>query len=127
MQSRARELSRLQQIAEAVWLGKSQDLRRKAAEEREVACKLASLADGKRISIANLSAAGSDGAQLAATARWMRWAERERQRLNRELARLRAEKLDVQQRARASFGRNSAVEKLIELDRRKTAQRRNRA
>lgn len=113
MKTRKEDLQRLKRVTEAVWLSASQVLRARAEAERAAAAKLAGLAADRHRSLKILSGETSDAAQILAASRWMRWSEAERSRLNIDLARRRAELAQEQEKAKAAFARDQALEKIL--------------
>jgi hypothetical protein len=114
---RKKDLERLVAVTEVAWAAASQGLRRQAALERAASVKLQDLAQARRRSLDGLVAADqSDTAMISAASGWMIWAERERQRLNLELARARAALAGEQAKARKAFGKREAARKLQEID-----------
>ncbi|RYH07494.1 hypothetical protein [Tropicimonas sp. IMCC6043] len=115
MTHRAKDLARLKKVTEAGWLAASQALRRKADEEREVAARLADLGRDRAQCLELISGdPTADVAQIATTAKWLRWSDAERARLNLRLARIRAEMAREQQVARKAFARDHALGKLVQ-------------
>ncbi len=107
-------LAQLKALTDADWQVKSRALQVKASEERQIQSDLAALKGDRRALQENLRTIEScDSGQLIASAQWMRWAERERNRLNRKLAKVRAEMAQQRQVAARSFGRDQALGELI--------------
>ena len=116
--TRQREKAKLDQlcmITEMAWVVSSQGLRDCVAAERAVSAKLIGLAESKRSNLALLyGAEHADASVIRSVSSWLRWSERERQRLNLDLARHRAALAAEQAKARKAFGRREAARKLRE-------------
>ncbi|SFC66078.1 hypothetical protein SAMN04488094_107148 [Tropicimonas isoalkanivorans] len=123
-ENRKQDFERLKAVTEVAWAAASQGLRRQAALERAASAKLQDLAQARRRSLDGLVAADqSDTAMISAASGWMIWAERERERLNMELARARAALAGEQAKARKAFSKREAAKKLQEIDKERRRRR----
>lgn len=114
MRHRRQDLERLEKVTEAGWLAASQALRKKAGEERIAASRVAALARDRKRCLDLIGREGAaDAAQVVSTAKWLRWSDGERARLNIRLARLRAEMAREQEAARKAFAKHQALQKLL--------------
>ncbi len=114
MKNRRHELQRLKRVTEAVWLASSQVLRQKAEAERAASMRLGKLQRDRESCMELVSADGAtDGAMIVSAARWMRWSEKERARLNMDLARARAELAREQAAAKTAFAKDQALDELL--------------
>ncbi|MDV7141080.1 hypothetical protein R3X27_00150 [Tropicimonas sp. TH_r6] len=104
----------MKQVTEAVWLASSQMLRHKAEAERAASARLGNLQKDRESCMEMVTGEGeTDGAVIVSAARWMRWSEKERARLNMDLARVRADLAKEQEVARKSFAKDQALDKLL--------------
>ncbi|PRY23026.1 hypothetical protein CLV78_10578 [Aliiruegeria haliotis] len=111
----ARKLAALQNVTRAKWDACSQDLRQAVREEQQIQRQLDRLADRKRQYLEVL--ASDDPAtwgEKEAVLKWIRWFERERRNLICALAKARVNQEVERNRTRESFGRNQAVNSLLE-------------
>ncbi|WP_141134902.1 hypothetical protein [Tropicimonas sediminicola] len=107
------QLDALCQITEIGWAAAGQGLRDAVAAEREISGKLAALAQSRHSNLGSLNGAEQvDSGTFQFISDWLRWSERERQRLNLELARRRAALEAEQAKARKAFGRREAARQL---------------
>lgn len=112
---RRNDLDKLVAVTDVAWAAASQRLRKQAALEQAAAQRMEDLASARRRNLDGLVGADHpDPGMIAATSGWMLWSERERQRLNVELARARAATAAEQAKARKAFGKRQAARKLRE-------------
>lgn len=109
----AKELDDLCTITQICWAAAGQGLRRSLAAERLASEKLAALARSRQSNLALLAQTDTaDAASFRFLSAWLRWSEKERKRLNQDLARHRATLAAEQAKARKAFGRREVARKL---------------
>ncbi|WP_146347519.1 hypothetical protein [Falsiphaeobacter marinintestinus] len=120
------DLPRLLEIVKVQYLKEQERMRAVLAEESALRGKLAKLdelADQAQTDLSQPQAMQQIGADLL----WQSWRDRTRRQLNQELAQIMARKQPFQEKLKASFGRKTALERMIVNDtlrRKKTAAQR---
>lgn len=109
-------------VTEAMYLREFEKIKSVLAEETALRRKLSRL--DEQIS-QNRSTASEDHSMktIGADILWQAWGTRTRQQVNMELAQVMARKLIAMDGVRMAFGRQKAVEKLIEAEKSKQKQR----
>ncbi len=100
-------------LTEMAWQAKQAELKSIRRREQVVRAALEALDHRMRTAFRPEEECGDTALLAQADMNWQRWTERERARLNTDLARILAEAADAKARIKQTFGRHQVMQKLV--------------